>query len=541
MSTLPARIRAFVSRTSRSVVARWPTALLAAGAVATAIYVIVYPFLLATFPPITDLPFHAAEASILRHYFDPHYHFREQFELHFFDVPYAAMYVLGAFFAFFMPITWAIKLTAIVLLSMLPVGLAVLFHGMKKSPLWGMLGLGPTWCMLTHWGFLNFLGAIGLFAAVVGLTLRVVDAPTRRRQWLLTLALLAVFFTHIYRFPFAVAAVVGVTLFMYPATRRYRPVLLPLAVSAMTYVLWVLVRRPGLSSNTGRLALHTERLAEIPGYLFSGFVGGEELAAGRQMLAVYCVLFVLCAAVFFAQGRHRHRGGRDLLWGAGITLLPIALGAVFLLAYLVLPMEMGIWWFVYPREVTTAAYLALGAMPDLPRQWWLRAPMLAAVALVTGRLGFVTASHWYDFERSNADFEQILKSIPQAPKLMYLIFDHSGSARRVTPYIHMPAWVQAQKGGWLSFHFVGWDVHPIRYRPAGPDVPPPTPLRWEWTPERFRVQTHGAFFDTFLVRSSRPVDSLFAPDPSIHPAAHAGRWWLYRREKSAPPGSADPG
>src|SRR5258708_7400516 len=74
-----------------------PRSVLGLAAVAITAYVIVYPFCVVTYPPITDLPFHAAEASILRHYFDPAFHFREQFSLHPLDAPYVSMYVIGTY------------------------------------------------------------------------------------------------------------------------------------------------------------------------------------------------------------------------------------------------------------------------------------------------------------------------------------------------------------------------------------------------------------------------------------------------------------
>jgi len=525
-------------RALRRMAASWPTTILTLAVIAVGLYVVAYPFTVVTHPPITDLPFHATEVSIVRHYFDPAYHFREQFELHFLSAPYATMTLLGAFFALFMPVTAATKLMAVVMLALLPGGLAVLFYGMKKSPLWGILGLAFVWSLLTHWGFLNFVGAIGLFAMVAGLTLVVLDRPSIRRQVALGLSLFAVFLTHIYRFPFAIAVVVGITICMYPATRRFKGVVAPLAASLALYGLWSLVRSAAMGGSIGPISVHKERLGEIKDHLFGAFVGTEELTLATQILWAFVWLFIASAVLFFVQWRHKNRSFRQIWWGGGVTLLPILIGGVFLLAYLVLPMSIGLWWFVYPREITTAAFITMGAMPDLPRQWWLRLPMLAVFAFFTGKAAYITASHWYDFEQSNADFRAITKRISKAPKLMYLVFDHSGSPRRVTPYIHMPAWVQAEKGGWLSFQFAGWgDLNPIRYRPPGPDVPPPTPDRWEWTPERFDLQRNGTFFDTFLVRHYRAPDYLFAGDASIRPVAHEGSWWLYRRE----PGSSSEG
>jgi hypothetical protein len=528
--TIGAGARSVAARVWQRLSASWPATAVAALVVVTGLYVIVYPFLVVHYPPITDLPFHASGISIIRHYFDPAFHFREQFEVHFLSAPYATMTLLGAFFALFMPITWAMKLVAIVLLAALPGGLAVFFYGMKKSPLWGILGLAFVWSLLTHWGFLNFMAAIGLFAMVAGQTLLVLDRPTRGRQIGLGVGLLLVFLTHIYRFPFAIAVVVGLTICMYPATRRYKGVVVPLAASLGLFGLWSLVKGSGMKSELGPLAIHKERLNEVQDHLFGAFIGPDELAIANQLMWCFFGLFALSAVLFFVQGRYKRRGFREIWWGSMVTVLPLLIAGVFLIAYLVLPMAIGLWWFVYPREITTAAFIALGAMPDLPRQWWLRLPMLGVFAFFVGKAGFLVADQWYEFDKVNADFRAISKQIPPAPKLMYLVFDHSGSTRRVTPFIHMPAWIQAEKGGWLSFHFSGWgDVNPIRYRPPGPNVPPPVPERWEWTPERFEVRRNGPFFDTFLVRSRQAPDYLFAADPTIKPVTHEGTWWLYKR------------
>jgi hypothetical protein len=125
---------------------------------------------------------------------------------------------------------------------------------------------------------------------------------------------------------------------------------------------------------------------------------------------------------------------------------------------------------------------------------------------------------------------RIAEEVPRASKLMYLVFDHSGSTRTSTPFIHLPVWIQAEKGGWLSFHFVGWDLHPIRYRENDPNVPPPRPPRWEWMPELFNLERDGPWFDTFLVRNRTDPAYLFAADPSIKLVRATGTWWLYRRE-----------
>jgi len=185
---------------------------------------------------------------------------------------------------------------------------------------------------------------------------------------------------------------------------------------------------------------------------------------------------------------------------------------------------------VFPREIVIAVFMALDLLPDLPRRSWAKLPMLAALGYGVTALGFFVAKNYSSFDASTEDFHRIVQQIPKAPKLGYMVFDHAGSNRTTTPFIHLPAWVQATKGGWLSFHFVGWGANPLCYREGSPAVPPPTPLRFEWTPERFDVQTRGQFFDWFLVRSPGSPDYKFRPDPSIKLVDHQGRWWLYHRE-----------
>src|SRR5262249_39105426 len=134
--------------------------------------------------------------------------------------------VAGLLFVF--PLLTAIKIAVAVMLAVVPAGLAGFFHGARKSPLLGLLGLGGVWGNLTHWGFLTYVAALGLFAMVLGFALLVLDRPTRGRQVGLALSLVALFFSHIFRFPFALAAVVGTAIVMFPATGRVRPLILPL-------------------------------------------------------------------------------------------------------------------------------------------------------------------------------------------------------------------------------------------------------------------------------------------------------------------------
>ncbi len=140
------------------------------------------------------------------------------------------------------------------------------------------------------------------------------------------------------------------------------------------------------------------------------------------------------------------------------------------------------------------------------------------------------AQRFREFEVVTADFREVLGAMPPSPRLFYLIYWLGDSAKRVSPFLHLPAWIQAEKGGALGFHFIQWNHSPIRYRVGSSDVPPEFAERFEWTPQYFNVLEHGPWFDTFLVRHQIEPHELFDPDPSIRLVSHHGTWWTYQRQ-----------
>jgi hypothetical protein len=520
------------SRIERAIRQQPLEAALALVAIAVSLYVVVAPLAAVRYPPITDLPFHAAHTSALRHYADPSWHFREQFELHPIAVPYLSMYAIGAALMLLLPAVTATKIAGGIMLALLPAGLAVLLCGMKRSPLGALACLGLVWCSLTNWGFLNFMGALGLFAMAIGWALLQLRRPSRLRALALALTLVALFFTHIFRFPFGLAAVVGTVVVMAPALRRFRPIVLPMLPSLGLLAAWLVVRPKELGPAFGPLSVHWERLPEFARVLFGSFNDPAEQAAVDRWVRILAIVFALSAVAWLVERRPLSQPPAWWWFPLGATLIPLCCALVFLGLFLVLPMQMGAWWYVYPREATATAFISLAAFPSLPRAIWLRTPVVGALAFAALAMTRVVVANYRAFEPSTQDYYAITRELPQAPKLLYLVFDHSGSTRTTTPYIHLPAYVQAERGGWLSFHFAVWGASPLGYRsPDARDavVPPKTPLRWEWTPQVFRVNTHGTFFDWFLVRQRSSPDGLFRDAPSIERVDHRGMWWLYRR------------
>jgi hypothetical protein len=428
------------------------------------------------------------------------------------------------------------------MLGLLPLGLAVYCKGLHKSPLMGVAGAALTWGTLTQWGFINMLGGVGLMMMGLGLALMQLERPSRGRALGLCAVSLLLFATHSFRFPFYCVALALAALFMWPANRRLFSILLPVLPSLALFGAWWLVRPTSMEA-TFEHGVHKERVVEISSQLMQSFGGPEEpiilSTMTKIILGVALYSFFWNTASWLLVPRAIPPSGRDVWRRVGGFLLAATVTGMFVFLFFWLPMSIGFWWYVYPREITVAALCALATLPSLPRSVWLRAPAVGALAYaILLPTSFITRKY-AEWEAATSDFVQIVQQIPKAPKLGYLVEDRSGYDSMEQPFLHLPAWVQAEKGGWLSFHFATWNASPLRFRVAPPkDVPPETPLRFEWHPEWFDLRTRGAYFNWFLVRSRFPPDRQMGIDPTLERVAHQGTWWLYRRTGRGEPTSS---
>jgi hypothetical protein len=507
-------------------------------ALATIIYVVGAPFWSAEYPMMTDFPFHTASSSIFRHYLDPGWHFHEQFVFQLFSVPYVTLYAMAAIFMLVLPPLMATKLAAALMLGLLPAGLMVLCWGLRKSPLLGLWGLVPVWGAVTHWGFIHYVAALGLFAMALGLALRLAERPSPKLQALLLAVLVLLFFTDVFRFPSTLVMLLVVAVVMRRSVDSVRGVIIAAVVATALFIAWWVTRAEPFAAIAGWFRMPDwSRLADAGRYAFDIFVGDDD----AQMFRRVGLLFGVTAAALLVVAALRLRS-----WPRGGWVVPahavvgIAI-ALFLALYLTLPMERGIWWYVFPREVTAALCLVPALLPDLPRRTWAHLGFVIWTAVAVAPLAEHVSDVHREFATTTVHFREIIRELPKAPKLLYLVYDHEGSRAQSSPYVHLPAYAQAERGGWLSYHFAQFESSPFRYRDEGDpeaEIPPETPMRWEWSPQLFQLDEHGAFFDWFLVRRASSADPLFAADPNISRVAHFESWWLYHRQGGAagPPG-----
>jgi hypothetical protein len=150
---------------------------------------------LPAFPPMTDLPQHAAQMSIIAHYHDAAWGFQATHRLDFFT-PYLLTYLMGAALLHVVNAVVAAKL----LVSMAIVGTAVSVHWLTREhgrdPWLALLAWPLSFSASYYWGFLPSLWAVPLGICSIAVTTRYHGGASRKLGLLAALLVLLTSVTH---------------------------------------------------------------------------------------------------------------------------------------------------------------------------------------------------------------------------------------------------------------------------------------------------------------------------------------------------------
>src|SRR5690348_6995364 len=119
------------------------------------------PVWLPAFPPMTDLPQHAAQVAMLREMSQPAFPYRHLFEINWFT-PYLVGYLLVYAFTGILGIVVACKLVVSLAIAGIPIATAVLILETGGDSRWALLSVPAMYGFDFQWGFLNFLVAVPL-------------------------------------------------------------------------------------------------------------------------------------------------------------------------------------------------------------------------------------------------------------------------------------------------------------------------------------------------------------------------------------------
>ena len=478
------------------------------------------PVWLATFPPMGDLPEHAAQVALLRNLHDPAFRFADLFWVNWFTpylFGYMVVYVLTPLFG----IVTACKIVVALALAALPLSTAVVMRETGADTYWALLTIPAMYGFSYYWGFLNFLVATPIGLLFLAFVIRHTRKPTRGSTACVALFSILLFFSHalIYFFFGAIAC-----LYALLATRDIRKAALavsPIAAALPLTLLWYLRTRidPGAQAavvwDLGWLASPDPHAwgGRLTGF-FSRLLG---IWPSWVSVAIGIALFAL---PFLAGVR---LSKRPAIWA------PLAVcAAVVMFA----PSGGHSGWAFYHRfTVFALPFFVIGLeRSQAERPAWRAAIVFLLIGWMTVT---ITASRLYAAEARG--FTQVLSAMEPGERALSLMFIQTSKASPAPVFLHFPAWYSATKQGVVDMNFAVFPVELVRYKPS---VPPPNPIVSEWHPQTFRwKEWRGGTYRYFVVHA--PVDlgyRLFGRAPcSVSLVARADNWWLYEKDSSCNP------
>jgi hypothetical protein len=463
------------------------------------------PFLMAPFPPSTDLAQHMAQVRLAGDVLAGR---APELAIAWLAPNNLVYAILAALSAVMAPTTAARVGLWLVMLCWTLATLALAVRR-GRDPLLGVVASVLAFQSALYWGFLNFLVGWPVFVVWLQLT----SAPVRTHQrWRHGLALIAtgllLYSAHILWF-----ALGGVWLLLAGILTRPPVFIWLLRLGSMVPGAWLAaVWYPQLTQHRARFETGAmwrpdwwQRLhpLELLKTIMGGPAGPGPAAIGGAL--VFWVLVVLVTR----WGEVRRHSDRMLLSAAAMMGLLALVGPDKYMNTI----HFG------QRWAPCAAALLLVGLPA-PR---LRLRVAFSVGLL-GAACTATCLAWLSFATMEmSGFRAALDASP--PNARVLGLDMVGESEFVggRPFMQMMAYVQAEKGGSLHFSFAEHGSSLVSYRS-------PREFSWNpalaWHPERVRTEDVLAF-DIVLMNAVPRDHETFRQHAPVVPITETGRWRLY--------------
>lgn len=481
------------------------------------------------FPPMVDLPQHAAQVAMFLNLGRPDFPFSDLFDIHLFT-PYLFGYFLIAVATPLLGIVVACKLVISIALAAFAYSTRFLLRQAGADYYWSWLTFPALYGFTYQWGLLNFLVAAPLGILFLGVVWKQKAQPDLRSSLLITVGLYVLFFCHALIMGLFSLIALSYWLITAPRFRDFIRCAWPMFALAPLVLTWLIItsRQPGAhlpiqwdlswNNTTNNYYTYLSSLSNEagPGWgRITGFI--PRLLGAKPGSAITLLGITLIALPFLAGSRINTSRVR---W---IPMLVIALVLLFMPSFMLGTA------FTFERFTVLAMPLFL-LMIDVPadavrvqRRLRLLAPLIAF-----GWIGYAT-NHALHFDKAAEDFDTILASMEPGKRTLSLIFTREDNDSIAPTFLQFPAWYSALKSGVTDPSFAV-NFQPVAYKPEY--IPRVNIDDFAWHPQVFNWSIYqGGKYDYFVV--SAPVDAgriLFKDATCIvERVAHAGQWWLYRR------------
>lgn len=468
-------------------------------------------FLLHRFPPLVDLPQHAALTRLWMDLDAGDAWAQQRYELNLFT-PYLTGYFCMRLLATWFGVLAAAKITVALALLAYPLALRSLLRSLDADPWWSLSGFALALNTAFYWGFVNYLIALPLSFYVLALGLRVLRQSSARRALTLAVLLIVLFMTHAIAFFFVQFLLFSwlAVCFLRDLRQRFRErvaFLAALVPGALVAVAWWKMETRNVVSGARVINwdLSRDRFLEM----FASHISVADDRAAALVLIVIVLVWLRLA------GPRLQR--RLVAW------IPLTVTAAFA--------------FLGPASLSKVFFAQRAAVLVLPTSLMvLRTPSDPRRRALLRTLTVLCAAGWLiylhlpfrEFNRGSDEFLNAARRVPPQTSHFTIVYDHELPFLSVNPYVHFGAWVQVLRSGEIPLSFARFDQEIVRYR-AGHRKLFGHGVEF-WHPHELRFAP-VARADHFLVRTrpgELPAEFLERAGTDVAVVWKGARWTVFR-------------
>jgi hypothetical protein len=475
------------------------------------------PLLLSSRLPFTDLAEHEATIATLAHWGTAAYSSPYRIA----SPHYLLCHLLGAILCF---VTGSAELSVKLLLFFaavaIPWSIYFALRSLDRDPRLAILSPILVWCRPLGIGFLPFFFAIPFTIVCIALS---ANRTLRHRSTFLALSLAALFFIHTSGLFVALPCVFLLAIpNVSPEGSWWQrgkgfakslwPMLPVLTLTAMGSMVGRLALRGQSVMDPGEVSRMNLRgsFLSLPRWTFDIWRShGDELAAVLFWLAV----LVASTPLFNTpEDRRLHRGWIPFFTVSAIFLLtPFRIGAATML------------------NVRLAPLVVASLLFSLPRIRDHRRTLLFTLAGLATALSVGNA--FREIALAQADWrglDETTRDIPAGSRVLTLDYSPASSRTHFATTLYSASYWRARRGGVATFSFSELAHWPLQFQ----GQPPPSrhPF-WVLDPLGYDHAFEGSAYTHILVHGDpAPIAALSSGTPPFDAVAHAGDFWLFRRQ-----------
>ena len=495
----------------------------------------IVPVWSAHFPPMADLPQHAAQVALLKDLHTPRFAYAGLFHLNWFT-PYLVGYLLIYVLVPLIGIVAACKAAVSLFVAGLPLSTGFLVSSVEVEPFWAILAIPCAFGFAYQWGFLNFLIAAPVGICFLACVIRSRRTPNPATAAFFAISVIVLFFCHA-----LICGFFGLCAVLYiwrtsdsikAAVLRVLPLtsVLPIALLWIHRTManpaarrptdgdwnWLVTTDPYYQSLSEELHFHAAYFGRLTGFtpnLLGMFPSWPHLC-----IAVALIVAPLCAGFRFRR--------RLANW------LPLL---VCIAVLLWCPLRVFGTDFVYQRfAMFTIPLFLLGLEP--PERPAYRTLIAKSVALLlVAALVVAACKRAKTFNLESAGVRHALAVMQPGQRVLWLAFDHEDGVSIAPTFLQFGSWYAAEKQGIADPSAAMMHPELVLYHPEA--IPPAVLWDFEWDPEEFDWDDYaGSQYRYFLARSrTEPPGTLFSHAPCpVRLRFHEDMWWLYERAIDCP-------